>query len=131
MPTVSAATSLPRRASSVRPTREVRRLLATIWQASAVPPMSQKYWVGVISAPPGSFGPGMAMMPMGPPVRLQRLAVTSAMKPKATVTMARYGPLARSEGRASRAPQRPARTTPAGAESQKGRPSRVASSADV
>ncbi len=101
------------------------------WQPTATSAMSQKYWVGVISAPPGSRGPGMAMIPIGPPVRLQRLAVTSAMNPNATVTMARYGPLARRAGRARRAPQSPARATPSGAVIQNDQPSRVVRSAVV
>ena len=51
--------------------------------------MSQKYSVAVISRPVGSVGKGIDMMPIGPPVRLQRFYVTSAMNPKAIVTMAR------------------------------------------
>ena len=97
----------------------------------AVPPISQKYWVASISSPDGSRGPGIDMMPIGPPVRSQRLAVTSAMKPNASVTIARYGPLARKLGSASNAPATPENTTPAEALAQNGQPARVASKADV
>ncbi len=108
MPTVWAAISLPRSATSVRPTREPSRLLARSWHSSATAPISQKYWVGVISSPPGSVGAGIAEMPIGPLVSpCQRFDVTSIMKPKASVTMARYGPLARNEGMASSAPATP------------------------
>src|SRR5262245_7572537 len=131
-PTLCAAISLPRKASSVRPTREPSRLLASSWQSSATPAMSQKYCVGDISSPSGNVGAGMAEMPIGPLVRLcQRFVVTSIMKPKASVTIARYGPFARNDGMASSAPATPATATPSGALTQNGQPARVASSADV
>src|SRR5215471_11450472 len=106
-------------------------LAANKWQISATPAMSQKYCVGVISLPSGRVGAGIDIIPIGPPVRLQRLLVTSAMKPNAIVTIARYGPLARNDGMASAAPNRPASITPSGALSQNGRPSCVDASAVV
>ena len=56
---------------------------------SAAPAMSQKYCRAVISLPSGRVGAGIDMIPIGPPVRLHRLLVTSAMKPNAIVTIAR------------------------------------------
>ena len=131
IPTDSAAISLPCTARSVRPIRERNRFMASNWQTSATAPISQKYSVAVISRPLGSVGAGMDMIPIGPPVRLQRFAVTSAMKPKAIVTTARYGPLARSDGSASSAPKTPASAMPSGALIQNGTANFVASSAVV
>ena len=97
----------------------------------ALPPISQKYCVASISSPDGRRGLGMDMMPIGPPVKSQRLAVTSTMKPNASVTIARYGPLARRLGSASRAPATAESMTPAVALAQNGQPAFVASKAEV
>ena len=51
--------------------------------------MSQKYWPRRHFLPSGRVGAGIDMIPIGPPVRLHRLLVTSTMKPNAIVTIAR------------------------------------------
>ncbi len=60
------------------------------------------------------------MMPFWPPVTPRHSTATcSTMKPKAIVTMARYGPRTRSAGSASSAPVAPATSAATGSASQK------------
>ena len=67
--------------------------------------------------PPGG---AMPMMPFCPPVTPRHsTAACSTMKPKAMVTMARYGPRTRSAGSASSAPTRPDTSAAAGSAARK------------
>jgi len=72
------------------------------------------------SRSPMPAGRGMPMMPFCPPVSPRHsTAACSTMKPKAIVTIARYGPFTRSAGSASSAPTSAASAPATGSASQK------------
>ena len=62
----------------------------------------------------------MFIRPLAPPVSPRHsVAPCSTMKPKAMVTMARYGPATRSAGSASAVPTRPVRAAATASATQK------------
>ena len=72
------------------------------------------------ATPPIERG-AICKMPLCPPVRLSAsTSVCSTIRPKAIVTIARYGPFTRRAGKASSAPIPVAITTPIGQAIQKG-----------
>ena len=90
----------------------------TSTESSAVSP--------VLKPCPASDGGGMPGSPTEPPVSPAHSTLTlSTMKPKAMVTMARYGPVSRNAGTESSAPMTSASNTANGSAAQKPRPTAV------
>ena len=99
----SDATGLPRSASKARPRCERRMRCTTISDSTISTATSQKNSRSS-SLMPSSDGL-VSLMPIGPSVRkVISLIRIWMMVPKASVTIARYGPVTRSAGSASSAP---------------------------
>jgi hypothetical protein len=89
-------------------------------QKPAVPSAASAMLASAMPRSPMPPGGVIPMMPFCPPVTPRHsTAACSTMKPKAIVTIARYGPRTRSAGSASSAPTRPDTTAAAGSAAQK------------
>ena len=119
MPTPRAAAGAPAAAAIARPS-------GLRFKRSKAKSVAAQTRLASRAVPPTPNGPGMPSIPLAPFVSpAHSTVVDSTMKPKAMVTMARYGPVTRNAGTDRRAPSAAARTIDTGSAAQKVMPTLV------